>query len=228
MPGSLAFASASDSVTVSLGAATITDAFTLLQVVRPYAITAHNHGTFGANAGDFGMDLDATSGAIAYWDGASGSGSSGQLGVAGPWQIIAVTKVAGTVAPRAHLYRFDLGTWSHGVCPAACVARTATPTYIFGGIVGQDFIGSMALGAATSTAFADATIDALITYQAISNAGFQEVWRLDRVGLPFNGSGSSTQTAIAGTKHTADEPRGFWGTSKHDFLRYPKPSLRRA
>ncbi len=208
MSGSLTFATG-DSLTVSLGAATVTAAYTQILVTK---WTDPVSGTVNAlKAGSDNCNLITDSGGtdLGLWNGTNVRDSTVSIPFAG-WAALAVTKAAGTATGRAHKYDWATGAWTHGAMSGTSANVTVTTSWIIGTGI---FAGNVAAFSVGKSALADATFDALtnVTWQGIRALALEENWRLDGSGS-FNGTGTSTQSAISGTSHSTDEPPGFWGT----------------
>jgi hypothetical protein len=208
--GSLAFNGSGDALTVSLGAANVTAAFTWALVVKPTNPTAGGSNAVTDSADGFNHYIkDDASDAIAWWNGSVEHHNTGILSTDATWQVQVIRKAAGSATPVFSKVLLTTGVASHGNSGGGAAAnKSATTSYRIGGTL---FVGLVACMAIAKTNFSDAAVAALLNFAAFRSAGFDEIWKLDG-SAAFNGSGTSTQTTLTGTTHSTDEPAGFWGT----------------
>jgi hypothetical protein len=86
---------------------------------------------YGTNGSTF--FLTSGGGAIRYEENGTNSDSPVIRVTANEWVVIAITKAAGTVAPRFHHYRYSNNTWAHENAGAATAAANHTGANIFVG-----------------------------------------------------------------------------------------------
>lgn len=208
-----------DVVIWGLGSCNLTGAYTLAAVVKLDA---------GVSWQSYLSNEDASTSRVAF-----GRHSSGELTAVGGggaqyfinalshsnadgWMLIAITKAAGTTAPKMHKYPIGgspthqtaLASGGNGVTQAGGNVR-------FGEIDGSDFFkGRLAVAAEFTTALSDADIESLVTTFTRANwlaLGAVGLWdEIDAFTTDHTGNGAS-RTSLVGTTDDADDPTGWAG-----------------
>ncbi|HST68346.1 MAG TPA: heparin lyase I family protein [Solirubrobacterales bacterium] len=94
----------------------ITGAITIAALIRPHSVTEGDalislHTSGGVGSG-YGLFIEGNN-TLDFWNGVKDAYSSSGALINNEWQLVAVTKGAGTVTPRFHVYRFSTNTWTH-------------------------------------------------------------------------------------------------------------------
>lgn len=208
MSGSLSFNGTGDALTVSLGAANVTAAFTWAFVVKATDKNAGVADAMDDSAGTFNFGANSSD-ELFWYNGTTVSQNATLVWSYGSWIVLIVRKAAGSATPRMSKVLLPSGTTTHANATTGAIAnKSATTSYRIGGHV--NFQGLVACTAMAKSNLADGVVAGLLNWSAFVGAGFDERWRLDGTA-PFNGSGTSTQSALTGTSHSTDEPPGFWG-----------------
>jgi hypothetical protein len=213
-----AFSGVNESVHTAIGGANQTGAFTLAAWLRK-----NTDGVFHAIIGNHdsggtarcALELRNTN-VVAYNDGAAGVFSTSTVLVGDGWVLVVVTKAAGTVTPRAHIYK---GTsWVHENMSGtkADSLTQAGGTIRFGEWQGvDDFNGRLARAAEWNVALTDAQVEELYGDIArwLGNSGGAPVgaWNFTSSPLTDLTGGGADETARAGTTLVSDEPAGLDG-----------------
>jgi hypothetical protein len=146
-------------------------------------------------------------------DGTNFQSSAASIVIADGWLLTAVTKAAGTVTPRFHIYNYGTATWVHQNGAGTITNLAALTTYTVGqsGQGFQDFNGSILLDAVWDSELSDVTLETLeFSLAAFVAASPKELRRFNTVGTITPVVGTSTQTAGAGgTLDTGDVPAGW-------------------
>ena len=135
------------------------------------------------------------------------------------WAILAFTRPSGGSATvRAHVYRYDLGTWTHTNLGAINTAG-AVASFLVGSFDPGQFLNAniAAIGLWDAVNLSDAAFEAGTGFQAALSNWYAQtpsvLWRFNQASVadPVNdlmGSGAN-QSAIVGTTVSAAEPPGF-------------------
>ena len=159
----------------------------------------------GANAGGrVGLAVSSADVLRLYM---GGSTRDGTTALTPGWYLVAFTKASGTVIPRAHIYRYDTGTWVHEAAGSAIANQTlgTTEAQIGASLAdGQLWNGDVELAGFWDVELTDAQIEML---PFGLTPWFQEnpkaLWLLDQADvaqtvMDLTGGGAN-QTAIVGT-----------------------------
>jgi hypothetical protein len=127
------------------------------------------------------------------------------------WYLIGISKAAGTVTPRYHVYRYSTSEWEHGNFGGTIANFGAPTTIVWAQDSGQSWVGNMLIGAVWDSDLADATFETLELDKASwYTAAPDEAYRFDTAGTitPFVGTGSQN-TSNGATLDTGDAPAGW-------------------
>lgn len=213
-----------DVITCSIGAMSAQDSgpITIIVLVRRKAtnemvpMALHASSGPASDRGRSALDMDAGD---SYMINDVGFAAAGFAFDNDTWLIGAVSKAAGTVAPRFHKYVYATTTWTRansGGTMADGGAPGASGTLRFGQWgTGLFFNGYIAAGAIYNQVLSDATLDGMTaTAQSWLDTGPVGMWLLNQVATttPLSdatGNGAN-ETAIVGTTVvTGDDPPGF-------------------
>ncbi len=140
------------------------------------------------------------------------------LGTAGLWYLVVVTKDTGTVAPRFHIYDIAANSWVHntGVSTTANSAVPVTQTTIGStATAAVGFDGDIAVGAIWNVVLSDVQCEAL--FGPIQNwfapAVPTAMWLLDQGDTAINvldiTGGGANQTSLSGTTVSTNSVPGW-------------------
>jgi hypothetical protein len=187
-------------------------AWSAVLVVKPTTVPASGEECFlAAHASGthiFGF-YDANNGKLGFASSAAFTNYFASGLTASAWQIIAVTKAAGTVAPRAHCKELGAGSWTHGDMGATVADRTETATsFVAGSRGGVEYKDTRIAVAAyyVGTNLSDANVESIQTTpstQQLITLGASAVWEFDQ---------ASTATAVEDLVGIADQS-GITGTT---------------
>jgi len=204
MPGSRDFNGTTDDIRFALTSTNPARAVTQLLVVDLDAVGSDTYLSASGYDPELGRDFNVlyyrSAGTVSY-------GTSATSPTAGAWQVIAVTKAAGTVRPRFHRVVIG-GAAAHEDGTVALGDVAAGAPWVVGGDGDQgawQLDGRCAAWATFDRVLTDGEIEGCTTWAAIVALS-----PLDG-GVRLDGSPPFTrQTAINGTVHSAAEPSGFW------------------
>jgi hypothetical protein len=200
--------------------ALVNGAFSLVVIAKPASLSAFEQ-FLGMEGGGthLGGLYDSGSGKIAfasatYYDDYFASGMT-----AGDWQILAITKATGTVAPRMHRKQLGSGSWTHG-SPSSTHAPVTTAVALFqigarGTVDYKDF--RIAVAAVFDTELSDALIESIQTTpstQKLADLGAVALWDLNQAStgtavVDLTGDGADQTTITGTTVVTGDDPPGW-------------------
>jgi hypothetical protein len=188
-----------------------------------------------ANQGNFYDCLAKTEGNLGiYRNGTYSEAKEVTKGIDGIWALVAVTKEAGTVAARAHVYRFDTKAWTHTACVNALTNATANAGgYLQFGQWGEaDQLRALyAAAAAWGKVLTDKEIEELVAVSYLeewlkrSPAGlwlFKQQSGAETV-KDLTGNGAD-QAELVGTEYSAAEPPIPYAPSAAPSVVLPPPS----
>lgn len=176
-------------------------------------------GHTSGNVGRWGFEINNSDIPVMYVAG-TGSGN-GTYTSTTTWNLLVMTKAAGTVAPRFHIRDIATGTWTRsngGGTLGDPVAIGASGTIRIGEFEdGDDFNGRLALAGIWSTALSDAQVDALGTSLNTNNwtghaVAPVAVWQFNQATATSVPDliGSANSTVVNGTSvATGDDPPGW-------------------
>jgi hypothetical protein len=130
------------------------------------------------------------------------------------WQIIGITKPAGTAQPQYHV--FDGTSWSHPAPAGATIGDgSAASGHTFSESGGDVFAGNGLIFGIDDSEFSTGQIEALSNgYAAWIAAGFLEGVRLDAIsGLSTFTGGSMSQGTTVGASLDTDDVPSWWNDS---------------
>ena len=189
-------------------------AATLVQIGGPSSDPQH----FVLRIGDGGGTTDK----LTYATNATAVSSTSSVQPADGWCLLAVTKTAGTTAPRFHKYVYNSNSWTRdngsSVANTSKVGPTDTVrigTSISTGTPIRFLDGSIAAMAIFSSALSDAQMDVLpFALNSWASFGPSAMWVLDQASasvpvVDWTGGGAN-QSAVTGTSvATASSPIGY-------------------
>jgi hypothetical protein len=144
---------------------------------------------------------------------------------ASAWQLLAITKAAGTVQPRFHRTVLGAASWTHVTTTGESFPNIATTVTVarlgamrsFGSVAGWKAT-RMATAAVFGTELSDAnveSIDTTHTTQKLVDLGALAVWDLNQASTATSVTdlvGSANQSSITGTTvATGDDPTWTFG-----------------
>lgn len=198
--------------------ATVNGAHTILALVKPITFASGQQWVrLRAGTDSLGGLGDGGAGKLAYFTDTEDARVS--VGItADDWQILAFSKAAGTVAPRAHRKVLGTGAWAHidATVPVADKGTAATRFQV------GEFV-SMRVGtvAIFDTALSDAdleAVDAVATSQLLADLGAVHLWNFNQADAGTSVqdlAGTANQTAISSGSVvvTTDDPAWDFGVT---------------
>lgn len=214
---------AASRIRVNIGACGFTGAVTAVALIRFERTGGENSWCSAVdsgktNAGSFYDCLAKTEGNLGMYRGSTGYSEAAGItaGIDKVWALIAVTKASGTVAARAHVYRFDTKTWTHVNCEGTVENALANPGgfLAFGQWGTSDQLrATYAAAAAWGSVLSDAELEELVTVKYIEDwlkkapAG---MWAFNQHSAAetvkdLTGNGAD-QAELLGTEYVEEEP----------------------
>lgn len=211
------FDGANDNVKMSIGACSLTGAWSIVIVMRQNAASSSNYANLitvqGGSIGpsQYGLEIESTSDGSQMQVQSGNTGfttSTFTVGTADGWCLIAAGKAAGTATPRVHKYVYSSNTWTH----QNAAGSLGNPASSAGGVVSfgewenglDDFNGDIAAAAVFDRNLADTDVESLAhSLQAWLSAAPVGMWVFDQAatGTAVNdwAGGGANQTSISGT-----------------------------
>jgi len=210
MPDSVDFSTADDYREFSPGNIAGNGALSLIAICKPVGATLDGLYHWFFNINNIAAGFGIVNAQLEVYD-----GTSERVAITVPaideWYLIGVTKAAGTVTPRFHLYRYSTTTWTHTNGGGTIVNFPALTQLTLPHLLTETFDGNLLIAGIWDSELSDATIETLELGKASwVTAAPDEAWRFNTAGTITPFVGTSTQTnQQGGTLDVGDAPAGW-------------------
>lgn len=206
------FDGADDYISMSLGNMGATGALSIACVCRPTDLGSLRALVALGLTGNpnFLLRISPSGPFLNTYDSATGGGADGAATLAAnTWQVLAMSKAAGTATARFHIYSFATGAWTH----ENASATNGDPSVSGGAVIGafdtgapaNDFVGAIAAAAVWRSNLSDTLAEELSTgWSAWKARSPAALWRLDQ---------ASTATAVTDLTGGGADQSGIQGTA---------------
>lgn len=198
-------------------------AYSIVMLVKPTALNS-NEAYLGIQVGTsnlLGSLAEGSAGRLAMYTDAEASEDASVGLTASAWQIIGVSKSAGTTAPTFHRKVLGSGSWTH-ITSATTVANKASTVDRFeiASFLGGGFASRKDCRVATAAVFATAlssanveTVQTTPSTQQLADLGAVALWDLNQASTATAVEdlvGTADQSSLTGTTVvTTDDPSGW-------------------